>query len=439
MSDPATKETPPATLLCVDDEANILNALRRVFRPHGYRVLVAESGAAGLKSLEAEAVDLVISDMRMPEMDGAQFLEQVRQRWPDAIRILLTGYADIESTIGAINRGEIYRYLTKPWQDDDIVLIVRDALARKRLARENARLLALTQSQNEELQVLNAGLEQTVASRTEEIRQIFNQLEQSHRDLKRSFLTAVQVFSGLIELRGGSLSGHSRRVAEHARAVAQSMDLDDGLRQDIFVAALLHDIGKIGLPDRLLGCAFNTLSADARAKVMKHPVTGEQVLLGVDQLAKAAKLIRHHHEQYDGKGYPDGLVGLAIPIGARILAVANEFDNLLYGTLTQQTMRPPEALAWMVANRGKRYDPEVIDVFARLIGNQVKDVVLDVPTRPSLLRPGMVVTRDLMHPDGYLLLTKGYVLSTVVIEQLKKLETVEHLTLAPHIREEAKR
>src|ERR1039457_901732 len=109
-----------ARILCVDDEPNILSSLRRLFRANGYQVLLAEGGAAGLKVLEAESVDLVISDMRMPEMDGARFLEHVRSRWPDSIRLLLTGYADIQSILDAINRGEIYRYITKPWDDNDI-------------------------------------------------------------------------------------------------------------------------------------------------------------------------------------------------------------------------------------------------------------------------------------------------------------------------------
>ena len=156
----------PATLLFVDDEPGILSSLRRLFRPHGYRILVAESGALGLAELEKTPVDLVISDMRMPEMDGATFLKAVRQRWPDTVRILLTGYADVTSTVAAINEGEIYRYVSKPWDDNEIVNTVREALERYRLKQENLRLTALTQSQNEELKGLNASLEQKVAERT---------------------------------------------------------------------------------------------------------------------------------------------------------------------------------------------------------------------------------------------------------------------------------
>lgn len=153
VSEPASQTQqaaiePPA-LLFVDDEANILSALKRLFRPLGYRIFTAESGAAGLQVFEQNTIDLVISDMRMPEMNGAQFLEQVRQKWPDAVRILLTGYADVTSTIDAINKGEIYRYIAKPWDDNDITMTVKHALERKKLELEKQRLEKTTLQQNE--------------------------------------------------------------------------------------------------------------------------------------------------------------------------------------------------------------------------------------------------------------------------------------------------
>lgn len=427
------------TLLFVDDEPSILSSLRRLFRQHGYRILLAEGGAAGLLVLENEHVDLVISDMRMPEMDGAKFLEQVRTRWPKVVRILLTGYADIGSTINAINRGEIYRYISKPWNDNEIVLTVRDALERNRLEQENARLLALTRQQNDELKDLNANLEKIVVSRTEEVRQTFGMLESSHKELKRSFMATVKVFAGLIELRGGKVAGHSRRVAEHARELAVRLQLDEAAQQDVLVAALLHDIGKIGLSNDLIERPFTSLSADARGEIMKHPLKGQQVLMGVDQLKNAALLIRHHHELFDGSGYPDHLAGLAIPIGCRILAVANDYDALQIGTLVQQPMRPADALKWLIENRGKRYDPGVVDAFAAIQSEQHKDLVVELPTRPSSLKSGMTLSRDLAHPDGYLLLAKGQKLDAVMIEQLQKLEVINGSPMTAYVREESKK
>ncbi len=432
----------PATLLFVDDEPGILSSLRRLFRPHGYRILVAESGALGLAELEKTPVDLVISDMRMPEMDGATFLKAVRQRWPDTVRILLTGYADVTSTVAAINDGEIYRYVSKPWDDTEIVNTVREALERYRLKQENLRLTALTQSQNEELKGLNASLEQKVAERTAELRQALSFVEQSHGELKKSFLTSVQVFAGLIELRSGPagsrLAGHGRRVADMARNLAQRLGMGDVEVQNIMLAGLLHDVGKMGLPDDLLGKAFNTLSQDQRALVMKHPVIGQNILIAIDKFKDAAILVRHHHESFDGNGYPDRLAGMSIPQGSRILAVVNDYDSLQIGTLVQRPLRPEEALAFIADNRGKRYDPATVDAFLKLISETRKTVPTEVPLRTMHLKPGMVVSRDLPHRDGYLLLAKGSVLTGDIIGQLVKLEQSEQQTLTLYIRQEEK-
>lgn len=425
MSEEQARSEAAATLLFVDDEASILSALRRLFRPHGYRILTAEGGAQGLEILGRETVDLVISDMRMPQMDGAQFLEKVRDGWPEIVRILLTGYADVSSTIAAINRGEIYRYISKPWDDNDIVLIVRQALERRQLERENARLVELTRSQNEQLKELNAGLERKVAARTAELSQTVAFLDQAQKDLKKSFLATVRVFSGLMELRGGKMAGHARRVAELARVLGARLHLDEQAGQDLLLASLLHDIGKIGLPDSVIEKPFNGLSPEARHEVMKHPAKGQMVLLGVEQLKNTALLIRHHHEAFDGSGYPDRLVGMAIPLGARILAVANDYDALQMGTLVNRALKPHEAVAFIAENRGKRYDPAVADAFVGLMAEALKDVVVEIALRPMHLKAGMVLARELLDKDGYLLLAKGHVLDAAVIEQLQRMEAAD--------------
>lgn len=432
----------PATLLFVDDEPSILSALRRLFRPHGYRILVAEGGAAGLALLEQEPIDLIISDMRMPEMDGATFLREVRKRWPHTVRLLLTGYADVSSTVAAINEGEIYRYIAKPWDDAEIVNTVKEALELQQLEAENRRLTALTQAQNEELKGLNAGLEQKVAERTAELRQALSFVEQAHGELKKSFLTSVQVFAGLIELRSGSgaqqLAGHGRRVADIARNLAQRLGLAEHEVQNVMLAGLLHDIGKMGLPDELLGKPFNTLGQEQRALVMKHPVIGQNILMAIERLKEVALLVRHHHECFDGKGYPDQLTGIAIPQGARILAVANDYDALQIGTLAQRPLRPEDALSFLIDNRGKRYDPTVVDTMAQYLAESRKHVPVELPLRTMHLKPGMVLSRELIHQDGYLLLSRGSTLNADIIGQLVKLEQAERHNLTLYIRQEEK-
>lgn len=417
----------PWRVLCVDDEPNILSALRRLFRPAGYQVLVAGGGAEGLALLENEPVDLIISDMRMPEMDGAQFLERVRQRWPETIRILLTGYADITSTVDAINKGEIYRYVAKPWNDADILLIVRDALERKALEREKRRLEELTARQNEELKDLNANLELKVMARTVE-------LQQAHEKLKTSFLTSIKVFANLIELRGPSLAGHSRRVADLARKMANAMALPAAEVQDIFLAGLLHDIGKIGLPDTLLTQPVPHLGGSDLGLYRKHAIKGEQALMALAELRAAARIIRSHHERFDGQGFPEGLSGDHIPRGARILAVANDFDGLQIGTLSMRRLSPEEAKKLVVEGRGRRYDPAAVDAFLQVVGGSDLDAGGDERVTPANLQPGMVLARDLVSSDGVLLLAADYVLDAGLIRQIREYAASETLSPVIYIR-----
>jgi response regulator RpfG family c-di-GMP phosphodiesterase len=426
-----------ATLLFVDDESNILSSLKRLFRPFGYRIFTAESGAQGLEIMGREAVDLVVSDMRMPEMNGAQFLEKVNEHWPETVRILLTGYADIGSTIDAINKGHIYRYISKPWEDNDIVLAIRHALRQKQLEQENRGLEELTRRQNAELKELNAHLEEKVKARTEELRQTMGFLEVAHEKLKQGFITSIRVFSNLIEMREGGMAGHSRRVAELSRAIAQQMGMKDAEMQDVFLAALLHDVGKIGLPDRLLDKPFASLTSEERNEVIKHPAKGQAALMSLEQLHSAAKLIRGHHERYDGLGYPDKLAGLEIPLGARIIALANEYDAVQIGTLLSKRLKQSDAVLFIQESRGHRYDPAVVDAFMSVMGTAGESarVVQELALQSEQAKPGMALSRDLMSKHGELLLSKDYVLDDALIEQIRNFERLgDRLTIYVYAR-----
>ena len=416
MPDSAT--SPTFTLLCVDDEPNILSSLRRLFRPCGYRVLVAESGAQGLDILRSEPVDLVISDMRMPHMDGAQFLAAVRAEWPDVMRFLLTGYADMASAIEAINQGQIYRYMNKPWVDDDLLISVRQGLDARALQRDKERLEALTRQQNETLRELNDSLEAKVQERTDE-------LQKAHKQLKQSFFVAVKIFTSLIEMRHPITAGHSRRVAALARSIAQRMGLKGADLQNVFVAGLLHDIGKIGFSDALLSRAQRTLSDDERRIYQKHPVDAELILIGIDELSPIAQLVRHHHECYDGQGFPDGLWGDDIPLGARILLVANDYDGLQIGALSALRFKPEEALQAMEKARGVRYDPQVLDALRALVTAPPKPRPSEREVAVAALTPGMVLAREFAHRDGMPLLAAGQVLSARLIERMQDYEATQ--------------
>lgn len=431
---PAGPAQSPPTLLFVDDEPSILSSLQRLFRPKGYKILTAESGEAGLVILDAHPVDLVVSDMRMPKMDGAQFLEKVRQKSPETMRLLLTGYADVTSTINAINKGEIYRHISKPWDDNDIVLIVKKALEHKALRGENKRLLALTQQQNDELKDLNSGLEKRVQERTSEIEQVNSFLNLANDKLKQNFLVSIKVFSGLIELREGAVAGHARRVADLARRIAKRMDLPIQAQQDVFVAALLHDIGKIGFSDELLSRPVSKLVNEDLARYRKHALSGEAALMPLVELQGVAKIIRSHHERFDGEGFPDGLSGAAIPLGASILAVANDHDGFQIGTLTEHRYTANESKTLLQQGSGKRYDPKVVDAFLDVIGKPREEPGRYRELPASELTPGMVSGKDILSRDGTLLLAADYVLDAIIVRQIQIYAIREGIHLMVSIR-----
>jgi response regulator RpfG family c-di-GMP phosphodiesterase len=410
-------EQPDFTLLLVDDEPNILSSLKRVFRSEGYRIIMAQSAVQGLEYLKTTTIDLVISDMRMPEMDGAEFLAVVAAKWPDTVRILLTGFSDIASTIEAINKGKIYRYISKPWEDNDLKLTVGQALEQKFLERERRRLETLTQKQNAELRDLNANLEDKVAQRTKE-------LEDAHESLKKSYASSIKVFSTLLEKRAGALAGHSRRVSEHARSLGMRMGLETATVQSLIFAGLLHDIGKIGLPDRLMTRAFNDLTAEERRQVMNHAAIGQAIVMAMEPLQEAARYIACHHEYIDGSGYPNGLRGDEIPLGAKILTVVNDYDALQIGSLTTQCCSPMQAKKYLIENKGKKYDGRVVDAFLDFIDwlEQQKFGENTMSVVTADLKPGMVLAKDLLTESGILLLSKDYLIDEKLIARLRTQE-----------------
>jgi response regulator RpfG family c-di-GMP phosphodiesterase len=425
MTEPSSTVPAAPTILCVDDEPNILSSLRRLFRTKGYAVKTADSGQAGLQILEQEHIDLVISDMRMPEMDGAKFLEHVRARWPETVRLLLTGYADVASIIDAINRGEIYRYITKPWDDNDIVLLVQHALERKALEQEKARLEALTQSQNEALKSLNTSLEAKVEARTAE--------------LKATFVTSIKVFSSLIEMRGGGLAGHSRRVADMSRKIALKMELDNKLVQEIFVAGLLHEIGKVGFSDELLSTTVATMNPKQLDQYRKHPGMAEQLLLPLQELRSTAAMIGAQLERSDGTGHPQQLLEQAIPVGARVLALASDYDNFQIGAFAQRNLSADDIKTLIQHGSGKRYDPQVVTAFMAVLSGSDdagKLGVGEIAIAVKDLVVGMVLSRDLIAPNGFLMLSAQHALDARLIQRLLDFERLGSTQLIVHVRQE---
>ncbi|WP_273428218.1 HD domain-containing phosphohydrolase [Marinobacter sp.] len=425
----AESPLPSAKLLLVDDEDNILRSLQRVLRKEPYELTTATSGDQAIGLMEEQGFDLVISDARMPGMDGPTLLATIKKKDPSCIRILLTGYADIDSTVKAINDGQIYRYISKPWNDDELRLIIRQALAFKQSERRRLALEKLTRKQNQELQELNSTLEQKVRARTEELRETADMLDLAYQELRKNYVTTTEVFSSLIDKRLPANRQPNAKVITLVRAFAAYHKLDEEMTQNLTMAAALYNLGKLSWPDELITAPSDLLSRDQKLEYLKYPVVGEQLLMALEPLRDAAKIIRHHQEKWNGYGIPDRLEGKDIPLGARILRLAVDFIELQFGLILERRVPRDNAIKLIKRYRDRLYDPDIADQFLEMVIEIAPDVDHENPDILVLdtlrLKPGMVMARNLYATSGMLLLNEGKVLSSLLIDKLAAFEKGE--------------
>ena len=390
-------EKTSAVLLFVDDEPNVLKALRRVFHSENYIIYLAAGGAEGLEILCQHAVDLIICDMRMPEMSGAEFLTHAVEQRPETVRILLTGYADLQSTIDAVNKGRIFSYCNKPWNDEELKLLVRNALEQKRLREERDYLSAVIRQQNDQLKMSNEHLEERVKQRTA-------QLDQANSSLKKQYTDSIRAFSRIIEMRPGIKGGHSKYIAENAHSVAKKLNLEDDEIRNIIYAGLLLQIGKMTLSDEILAQPFYARNAQQKRSYLKHAQEAVSLLKGLEQLNAAVTLIRYQYEHYDGSGDPDGLAGEEIPLGSRILSVISDYVAYLEGAMTGKSMPVANVRKRLLDLKMKHYDPKVVDIFLQ----HLDEIATEGNTRPIIeiswtqLRPGMEIEEISYEGKAYL-------------------------------------
>ena len=342
--DEQTATTSPyrPTVLLVDDEESILNSLRRLLRGQPYDVLLAGSGAQALEIMAAQPVDLLMTDARMPSMDGAMLLAETHRLYPATTRILLTGYADMTMMIKAINEGQIHRYISKPWNDEEMLLTLRQSLEHQHSERERVRLERLTRDQNEQLKALNATLEKRVAARTSELQQTADMLDLAYDELKRSYVTGTEVFSLLANLRLPKHKQTNRQLIELIRVYCKAQAVDEASARDLAMAAALYNIGKLSWSDGMMAAPSDLLHSNDRERYRVYPTQSESLLMTLEPMKDAARLIRHHQERWDGTGFPDHLKGDAIPEGARLLKLAVDFIELQKGLILERQMNRSE-------------------------------------------------------------------------------------------------
>jgi putative two-component system response regulator len=336
-------------ILIVDDEDQIRTLLARLLGAHGYDCITAESAAAGRRLLEETPVALVLSDVNMPGESGLDFTREVLAHYRDTAVVMVTGMDDRKYAEAAIELGA-YGYVLKPFKPNELIINVGNALRRRSLEIEN-------RSHRERL-------EQTVLDRTSALRDTIAALESSESELRRLREETIRRLSWAAEFRNQETGEHIVRMSLYCALLARLAGLDTAQAEMIRIASPMHDVGKIGIPDRIL-LKPGRLTDDERRVMEAHTEMGHRILAGsgVELLDLAAKMALTHHERIDGTGYPGRLVGDGIPIEGRICAVADVFDALTSDRVYRKAFQPDEARTVMLEGRGTQFDAELLDLF----------------------------------------------------------------------------
>ncbi len=337
-------------LLFVDDDRLVRRAFERdVIRGSHHQLTVASCAEEGLEALGSGQYGVVLTDYNMPGMNGLDFLEKVRGLTPDSMRILVTGRADLGTCLEVINTVGLFSMVLKPWDPSELRAIISRAARQHQLTIENQLLTSELAEKVGELGKLNSNLEKEVHRRT--------------TSLLTGLITAL-------DLRDTETQSHSRRVAVYARRLAQKLGLAEPTVLDVAHGALLHDVGKIGVSDTIL-LKPGKLTDEEWVEMRKHAVHGYQILSGIEFLGDARQIVLEHHERWDGKGYPQGLGGKQIHIGARIFAVIDTYDAMTSDRPYRKALSHEIASEEILKNSGTQFDPSVVDAWLDLSKEEV--------------------------------------------------------------------
>jgi putative two-component system response regulator len=358
-------------VLVVDDESYVRDIICRKLTRDSYVCDQAESAERALTMITQGSYDCILSDINMPGMDGIELLRNIRLADPDVAVIMVTGAPDLDGALEAMRLGA-YDHLSKPLNLDHLSLTVERAIEKKRLVEEN----------REYQRTLESKVEERTA-----------QLHEANEELRRLFMGSIKALAQALEAKDEYTQGHSERVSEIAVGVGRFLSLAEREISDIWLAGLLHDIGKIGVRESVLNKPGKLDDEEWKA-IQNHPVMAERILCPIEELTAVISIVRHHHERFDGSGYPDALSGGDIPLGARILSVADAYDALTSRRPYRDALSVADALSVLEDASGTQFDPVIVRAFLTC-----KELHKPASVKPSrCAEPGSV--QDAKPGDG---------------------------------------
>lgn len=406
--------TVPFTVLFVDDEPSILRSIKRIIHKTNINMLMANSGAEALELFAENDITMIVSDMKMPNMSGAELLEQVAKKYPDTYRVILTGFADLDSIMQAVNQGGIHRYIQKPWDNQDLLLTIKDGLQFARLQRENKILQQKLFKQNKKLKELTLSLDKKVEVKTKQIQIALKKIRHEQSASEKVLFNCISVHP---ELDGS----FAQSVSKLAGDIARLLKLAPAEIAHIQQAALLCQIGLLGKEVHLFNTAFNDLNYEQQKAYVRQVDVAMMMLSPLPHLQPVIDIIQSQFEYYNGQGYPDMCVGKDIPVGARILFIARDFWRYRIGKVSIKKYEAVEAKAELNRHRGTKYDPDILDVLDKvsLVNEEVPD---DGSKILSEVVVGMELSKDIYNEKYVLMLPEGHVFTEATIAKLRQYE-----------------
>lgn len=402
-------------ILIVDDDEIVIHAIESSIREEGYDIVATNSAQEAVRLLESGPFAAILSDQRMPEMDGLDLLAQAQRRQPHCSRILVTGAPTLKTVIEAVNRGEIFRFVAKPWALEELLATVRNAVQRYELLELNDQLQRDTQQLNEQLGQANAALEEKVSQLSRQQ----TELEKAKHALEANLGKSLELCYRILDAYHPLLGRETKDSVQLCHRLTAEEHLPKATRETLAVSAWIQNVGLIGVPrEVILKSRQNphTLTSSESRMIHDHPVYGEFLAGFAGALQEVAATVRAHHERWDGTGYPDGLAGEAIPLPARYLAVVAYF--------IESGLPREMALDEILQLSGTAFDPEAVRVFLRVVRShglprKVREITF------SELQNGMVMARGLHTPGGMLLVAEGQLLDEHFVHRLQQHNRVD--------------
>ena len=369
---PAPRARNAGRILVVDDEAHVRSMIAATLERQGYEITLASGGREAIDALERDSFELILTDIVMQEGNGLALLEHIHAESPNLPVIMVTAIHDISVAIDSMRRGA-YDYLLKPFEREHLVATVQRALEHRQALQESR-----TYQQN---------LEQVVRARTEMLRQAME-------DLEHSYDVTLEALGDALDLKDSETEGHSKRVTAYTIALARAMGISPAEIKVIARGAFLHDIGKMAIPDEILRKP-GKLTPEEQEIMREHCARGYQMLRKIPFLAEAAEIVFTHQEHYDGSGYPSGLKGAAIPIGARIFAVADTLDAITSDRPYRVARTFDAAREEIIRCSGTQFDPGVVEVYLKIPNELWLELRSEITGQNRRFS-----TFDMVHPIG---------------------------------------